>query len=35
MCDYDKENIPEATVRKVNAILENPKMTVDAIKSAS
>ena len=35
MCDYDKENIPEATVKKVNAILENPKITVESIKSAS
>ena len=35
MIEYDKENIPEATVKKVNAILENPKCTQDAVKSAS
>lgn len=35
MCDYDKENIPETTVKKVNAILENPKMTPEAVKGAS
>jgi hypothetical protein len=35
MADYDKENIPELTVKKVNAILENPKMTLESVKSAS
>jgi dynein heavy chain len=35
MADYDKENIPESTVKKVNAILQMPTMTPEAIKGAS
>jgi len=35
MADYDKENIPEATVKKVNAILNLPEMNIEAVKSAS
>jgi len=35
MVDYDKENIPESTVKKVNAILNLPEMNLDAVKSAS
>jgi dynein heavy chain len=35
MADYDKENIPEATVKKVNVILNLPTMTYDAVKGAS
>jgi dynein heavy chain len=35
MANYDKENIPESTVKKVNAILSQPSMTVEAVKSAS
>ena len=31
MADYDKENIPESTVKKVNVILNNPEITVDNI----
>ena len=35
MADYDKENIPESTVKKVNVILNNPEITVDKVKGAS
>lgn len=35
MADYDKENIPESTVKKVNVILNNPEITFDKVKGAS
>lgn len=35
MENYDKENIPESTVKKVNAILNAPGFTYDSVKSAS
>jgi len=35
MADYDKENIPESTVKKVNVILNMPEMNIDAVKAAS
>lgn len=35
MQDYDKENIPEATVKRVNAIITSEDFTMEKVKSAS
>ena len=35
MIDYDKENIPEATVKRVNAILNSEEFTLEKVKAAS
>jgi dynein heavy chain len=35
MIDYDKENIPEATVKRVNAILQSDEFTLEKVKAAS
>ena len=35
MMDYKKENIPEAVVRKVNAIVNAPEFSLEKIKTAS
>ena len=35
MINYDKENIPEATVKRVNAILQSEDFTLEKVKSAS
>ena len=35
MVDFDKENIPESTVKRVNAILEAEDFTLEKVKSAS
>lgn len=35
MQDYDKENIPESTVRRVNAIISSEDFTMEKVKSAS
>ena len=35
MIDYDKENIPESTVKRVNAILNSDEFTLDKVKSAA
>ncbi len=35
MIDYDKENISEYTVKKVNAILTSDDFTLEKVKSAS
>ena len=35
MIDFDKENIPEATVKRVNAILNSEDFTLDKVKAAS
>ena len=35
MIDFDKENIPEATVKRVNAILLSEDFTLEKVKSAS
>ena len=35
MVDYDKENIPEKTVKRVNAIIESDDFTLEKVQSAS
>jgi len=35
MKDYDKEHIPESTVKKVNAIITSEDFTMEKVKSAS
>lgn len=35
MKEYDKENIPESTVKKVNAIITSEDFTMEKVKSAS
>lgn len=35
MIDYDKDNIPEAVVKKATVILESPDFTLDKVKNAS
>ena len=35
MIDYNKENISEATVKKVNAILNSDDFTIEKVRSAS
>jgi hypothetical protein len=35
MQDYDKENIPESTVKRVGAILSSEDFTMEKVKSAS
>ena len=35
MIDYDKENITEGTVRKVNAILKSDDFTIEKVRNAS
>ena len=35
MKEYDKERIPEAVVKRVNAILESEDFTMEKVKSAS
>lgn len=35
MVDFDKENIPESTVKRVNAILQSEDFTLEKVKSAS
>jgi len=35
MIDFDKENIPEGTVKRVNAILNSEDFTLDKVKAAS
>jgi len=35
MIDFDKENIPEATVKRVNAILNSEDFTLEKVKTAS
>jgi len=35
MLSYDKENIPEKTVKNVNAVFNNPNFSLDAVKTAS
>lgn len=35
MIDYDKENIPEDTVKKVNKILNSEDFTLEKVRSAS
>ena len=35
MIDFDKENIPESTVKRVNAILNSEDFTLDKVKTAS
>lgn len=35
MVDFDKENIPESTVKRVNAILDSEDFTLEKVKSAS
>jgi len=35
MVDFDKENIPESTVKRVNAILNSEEFTLEKVKTAS
>jgi len=35
MIDFDKENIPEATVKRVNAILNSEDFSIEKVKNAS
>jgi hypothetical protein len=35
MQDYDKENITEGTVKRVNAIINSEDFTMEKVKSAS
>lgn len=35
MVEYDKENIPESTVKKVNAVLNSEDFTYEKVKGAS
>lgn len=35
MIDYDKENISEATVKRVNAILNSEDFTLEKVRNAS
>jgi len=35
MIEYDKDNIPEQTVRKASSIIESPEFTLDKVKNAS
>ena len=35
MIDYDKDNIPESTVKRANAILSSPDFTIEKVKNAS
>jgi MOSC domain-containing protein YiiM len=35
MIEYDKENIPESTVKRVNAILTSEDFTLDKVKNAA
>ena len=35
MIDFDKENIPESTVKRVNAILNSEDFTIEKVRGAS
>lgn len=35
MVDFDKENIPESTVKRVNAILATDEFQLEKVKAAS
>ena len=35
MIEYDKDNIPEQTVRKANSIMESPEFTFEKVENAS
>lgn len=35
MIDFDKENIPESTVKRVNTILNSDEFTLEKVKAAS
>lgn len=35
MIDFDKENIPESTVKRVNAILNSEDFTIEKVRAAS